>query len=89
MQTKMGKLKVKRGRLTVEVDAGDLVALAIFAALLMQFLLLMGGRIEEAEKMALFASGYGLGYLLERVVTGGSKLVKRRKVVGKRPRILR
>ena len=79
-------LKVKAGKIYVSISTGDLVALIILAIFLMEFALMSSGKMYEAEQMAMFTSGYGLGYLLEKVlrsVGGGwaksSKTSRRRR----------
>lgn len=61
-------LKVKAGKIYVSISTRDIVALIILTIFLMEFALMSMGRMYEAEQMALFTSGYGLGYLLEKVL---------------------
>ncbi len=86
MRTRRTRLKVKRAGLLIEVSTRDLIALIIMAAILSEFILMAWGRVDEAESMALFVSGYGLGYLLERLMRDEGEPSK---TMGRRRRRLR
>ena len=86
MRTRRTRLKVKRAGLLIEISTRDLVALIIMTVILSEFVLMAWGRMEEAERMALFASGYGLGYLLERLMRDEGEAPK---ALGRRRRRIR
>lgn len=71
MPSKRRYIKIKYGKFRATVTSRDMMAIAVFVALAMQFALLLLGKVDEAEKLGMFLGGYGLGWLMQNLVIGG------------------
>jgi len=67
--SKIPYIRIKTRWRTIEITPHDFIAAIIIISLLLNFWLLVSGRIEAADRFAAFFGGYGVGALIQQILT--------------------
>ena len=62
-------LRIKTGKIIFEITPSDLLAASVIIALILNFYLLLTGDYEASDKFLMFFGGYGVGALIQQILT--------------------